>query len=464
MYDSPGVYNIHLLADEGLPTQTEACKSVVVMPSPTKLPLLDTGFCKGDSMLIKTNFPEKTYSWNTGSADSVIQVNTSGIYWMESEYHGCTVRDSIDVKQNLPPVVDLGKDTSFCGLDSLLLDAGNSGANYQWQDGSTKQTYAVTSAGTYSVMVTDQNGCQNKDTIQVSTMGNATLTISADTTICSGYNVVLHASGADNYRWSPSSTLSADSIPNPVASPSSSTMYYLSATDSAGCSGNDSVFVKVLPQPTIALLPDTSICTGSSVVLRTNSSNAIIFNWTPVTTLNNSGDANPIAKPTTLTKYIVTAGNGVCSVQDSVTIDLLPLPIVTVSNDTTICGSAQAQLNAMGGIAYTWTPNTGLSNPNIANPFASPVATTKYIVHVKGTNTCIADDSVLITVKPKPAFAINPSAAGVCLGDSLLLTASGGDVYQWSPSNLVSSPDSSVTWIHPLAATTYKVIYYKPCM
>ncbi len=78
------------------------------------------------------------------------------------------------------------------------------------------------------------------------------------------------------------------------------------------------------------------------------------------------------------------------------------------------------------------------------------------------TNTCIADDSVLITVKPKPAFAINPSAAGVCLGDSLLLTASGGDVYQWSPSNLVSSPDSSVTWIHPLAATTYKVIITSP--
>jgi hypothetical protein len=65
-YNTPGIYNINLMVDEGLATQTSLCKSVVVMQSPVKSPLFDTGFCSGDSLLLKTSFPERTYTWNNG--------------------------------------------------------------------------------------------------------------------------------------------------------------------------------------------------------------------------------------------------------------------------------------------------------------------------------------------------------------------------------------------------------------
>src|SRR5205814_8994474 len=106
-------------------------------------------------------------------------------------------------------------------------------------------------------------------------------------------------------------------------------------------------------------------------------------------------------------------------------------------------------LFATGGVSYTWSPAAGLSNSNISNPVASPTSTTKYLVGVTGTNTCVSLDSLVITVKPKPVFAVNPQDPGVCLGDSLMLEASGGDTYQWSASDLASSSNTSSTWIKP---------------
>src|SRR6185312_9409283 len=56
--------------------------------------------------------------------------------------------------------------------------------------------------------------------------------------------------------------------------------------------------------------------------------------------------------------------------------------VITKSNDTSLCGSAPVQLFASGGSDYSWTPTTGLSNPDIANPVATPLASTKYFVTV----------------------------------------------------------------------------------
>jgi hypothetical protein len=122
-YNTPGVYNIHLIVDEGLATQTSLCKSIVVVASPLKTPLFDTAFCSNDSLLLKTSFPAGSYTWNNGSTDSTITVNQPGTYWVQSDYYGCTVRDSINTLNSVSPIVNLGPDTITCHLDSLLLSA-----------------------------------------------------------------------------------------------------------------------------------------------------------------------------------------------------------------------------------------------------------------------------------------------------------------------------------------------------
>ena len=81
-----------------------------------------------------------------------------------------------------------------------------------------------------------------------------------------------------------------------------------------------------------------------------------------------------------------------------------PLPVVSVSNDTTILEGSSITLTAAGGIAYSWEPPTGLSDPTNATPLATPLATTTYTVTVTDANGCQAIDNVTVTVSPQTAI------------------------------------------------------------
>jgi len=113
---------------------------------------------------------------------------------------------------------------------------------------------------------------------------------------------------------------------------------------------------------------------------------------------------------------------------------------LVASNDTTICSGNSVQLNATGGSSYSWTPSAGLSNPNIANPIATPSTTTQYIVNSTSSG-CSLSDTVNITVNPSSGLSaslfISPSpSTAVCNGSNVLFTATptnGGSNpnYQW---------------------------------
>lgn len=127
---------------------------------------------------------------------------------------------------------------------------------------------------------------------------------------------------------------------------------------------------------------------------------------------------------------------------DSVKITVLPKPNIRTGNDTLICQGQQVQLSATGGSIYSWSPAAGLSNAGIANPQASPSASTQYIVSGYNDPGCVVKDTIMVTVAPQPVFAINPALAAVCNGDPLSISASGGDTYLWYSS---SQPNLSTT-------------------
>ncbi|MCZ2460046.1 MAG: gliding motility-associated C-terminal domain-containing protein [Chitinophagales bacterium] len=131
-------------------------------------------------------------------------------------------------------------------------------------------------------------------------------------------------------------------------------------------------------------------------------------------------------------------------------------PYVKTSNDTTFCAGEQIQLYTTGASTYSWSPATGLSNSNIPNPVASPVATTNYIVTGIDPNGCTSKDSVLITVNPKPVITRSNDTL-ICKNTTVQLFAGGGTTYSWSPSATLNDPNSSNPVATPPVSTEYYV-------
>ena len=193
-----------------------------------------------------------------------------------------------------------------------------------------------TSTTTYQVIASYLTGCS--DTTQVTITVNPSPVIDAglDQTICVNDTVQLNASGGISYLWSPTDSLSASNISNPLAWPSDSTQYVVTGTDANNCSSNDTVNVFVNPLPAVDAGLSTAICLGDSAQLQATGADTYL--WSPAGSLNNPAISNPLASPAVTTTYLVTASDtNTCVNVDSVVVSINSLPTATVSNDTTIC-------------------------------------------------------------------------------------------------------------------------------
>lgn len=267
-----------------------------------------------------------------------------------------------------------------------------------------------------------------------------------DQIVCTGDSVQIGPvpTPGSTYSWSPVDGLSDPTAAQPMAFPSALTVYTVTETDSVGCIGGDDVAVSVFPEPIITVSNDTSVCPNTNAQLL--ATGGVTYLWSPPGTLDDPNIANPIATPIETTTYIVmvTDSNG-CDAVDSVTITMF---MVEAFPDTVVCEGGTAQLGVEGGVAWSWNPPAGLSDPSAQNPTVNPTQTTTYVVTVTASTGCMADDSMTVTVSPPPnAFA--GFDHGVCAGTQAQLLATGGTSYSWSPTTGLSDPnvaDPTVTF------------------
>jgi len=191
--------------------------------------------------------------------------------------------------------------------------------------------------------------------------------------------------------------------------------------------------------------PDVQVCPGIPVQL--NATGASGYSWSPATGLSATNIANPLSNPAGSISYTVTGSSAAgCTAADTIRITLLPVPQITLTADTGICRNSSLQLQATGGISFSWQPAAAFSNPSIPNPVVNPAQNTTYYVTVTGTNTCTSTDSVKVTLLQPPVFSIsNPQ--DVCKGIPAQLTATGGDQYTWLP----AAPLNNAGIANPLA-------------
>ncbi len=332
--------------------------------------------------------------------------------------------------------------------------------------GYTYSSNFPTTSGAY-----DQSFNGEEDAFVVKLGIGASFTISAsDQEICAGESVQLEVqpqpSGA-SYSWSPATGLSSTSVPNPTATPPSTITYTVTVTTPDGCSGSTSITITVSP-PMQLTTSDQTICQGDTVqigVTVSGGTSPYSYSWSPATGLSDPNVAQPEAFPQSTTVYTVTVTDAAgCSTQATVTVTVNPKPTITLSN-AEICQGDTVRIGAeaQGGTppySYSWSPATGLSDPNVAQPEAFPQATTEYTVTVTDAKGCSVQGSVTVTVNPKPTITL--SDVEVCQGDTVQIgaEAQGGTPpysYSWSPATGLSDPNVAQPEAFPQATTEYTV-------
>ena len=308
-------------------------------------------------------------------------------------------------------------------------------------------TYNYPSANTYRVqfIVTSNKGCIDTIYKDVAILNKPPLSMAfADTLICRGDNVQLHATGTGSFSWTPLVNIINASTPDPTVNPPATQKYYVLLTDNSGCTNTDSVNVRVVNFVALQAKPDTTVCLTDSLQLFAVS-DGLRFQWSPAADFTNATLQNPFVRPRAANNiYTVQAFIGSCSTTRSVTVKAVPYPTANAGPDTVICYYSTAQLHGqITGSLFTWSPTNTLTNFNTLNPIATPRRDTSiYILTVRDTLGCPKpfSDTVKVIRLPK----IIPFAGrdtSVIAGQPLQFFATGGRSYTWIPSIGLTNPN-----------------------
>jgi gliding motility-associated-like protein len=433
--------------------------------------------CQGESSLLSSTPTSGTapysFGWDNGlgsGSDHTVSPPSDETYHVTvTDAFGCTTVDNITITVNDNPSASASvTEDSLCMGNSAVLNGTAAGGTspyiYTWDNGlGDGQNQSVTpgTSTTYTLTVTDSNGCEDTSQVSIHVFDNPAVTVSASpSTICSGESTNLNASVSGGtapytYTWDNGLGNSASHF----ITPSDTTTYNLTVTDVNGCtsSGSTTVNVLELPIPTATATP-MSLCENQYTDLSVTSTNGeapYSYQWDHGLGVG----ANHTVFPTSTETYTVTVSddNG-CTASDDVTVTLNDLPTVTATaTPIPVCELEPVTLDATGSgttgpYSYFWDNGLGAGQTQTANPSAP----TTYTVTVFDGNGCSSSTSVSVSTLDLPTASPTASPDSICPGGSSTLSVTGSDglppySYNWNNglgagNNHTVSPGSSTTY------------------
>jgi uncharacterized protein (TIGR02145 family) len=450
---SSGSYTVTVTNGAGC-SSTSSAQIVTVNALPSVSAGNNQTICAGTAVTLSGS-GAASYSWNNGVNNGVAftPASTQTYTVTGTAANGCTNTAQVTVTVNALPSVYAGSNQTVCAGTAVTL-SGSGAASYTWNNGvNNGVAFTPASTQTYTVTGTAANGCTN--TAQVTVTVNALPSVSAgnNQTVCAGTAVTLSGSGAASYSWT-------NGVNNGVAfTPASTQTYTVTGTAANGCTNTAQVTVTVNALPSVSAGNNQTVCAGTAVTL--SGSGAASYTW-------NNGVNNGVAfTPASTQTYTVTgtAANG-CTNTAQVTVTVNALPTANAGTNALInCVNYPFGVSVgaapQAGNTYSWSPSTGLSATNIANPLANPAATTTYTLTVTQTNTgCTASSQVVISVNnAAPQANAGQSATITCVNNTggVLLgnNPTAGLSYAWSPSTGLSASTIANPIASPASTTTY---------
>jgi gliding motility-associated-like protein len=428
---------------------TAAVVPVTVNPSPNAVINASgaTTFCNGQNLSL-TASGGTSYQWLLNNANfstnNPVTVTNSGSYTViATNSFNCTGLSSATlITVNPTPIANLTVSgaTTFCQGQSVTLTASGNG-NVQWQQNGANITapnpLVVNATSDYQVIVTNNFSCadtSNLISVVVNTTPIASVNVSGVTTFCQGDSVILTGSGGTSYQWQQNGV--NFSVINPLTI-SNSGNYTLIVSNGFNCNDTSnitSITVNTTPTAGISVSPLT-FCSGDIVTLTASGTGN--YQWAaPLNTQTQVTQVNTALFPNN-SEYCLTVTDAISACFDTACVHLNAAPAATATiaalGATTFCQGSSVNLQASGGTTYQWF----LDNVPILGATAAAYNATQagnYSVSVANAANC-ADTSSIITVVvenlPVPNLTILPSLS-VCLGDTITITATGGDIYLWN--------------------------------
>jgi hypothetical protein len=303
-----------------------------------------------------------TYSWNTGQTGTPVAVTPTGTantYTVVGTTSvGCSATNTLSVSTQPSPTVTTSSSNSIMCSGATSSLTANGADTYSWSTSGTTSVIAVTPSvtTTYSVAGTNTTtGCSATSTIMV-TIDTPTISINSPTAICAGTVAPLQASGANSYTWSTGSTFSAVAV-----SPTITSNYTVTGTNTTGCTGTASVQVIVNPNPTFSIVaaPAASLCSGDSFTLGMNGApNYSVYSWNGIGSLNGTS-------PTSFSIVYTPTATSVYTVVGSNTVNCMNTKTISVS--VVSCVGINETSGVNYGIEIYPNPNHGSLNVSFEN-------------------------------------------------------------------------------------------------
>ena len=404
-------------------TNTNECSSILsnhiivtVNPNPTVniTPSGPTTFCQGGSVTL-TASNNLSYLWSTGATTKSITVTTSGNYNVTvTNSFGCTAKaTAIVVIVNPLPVVNItaGGPTTFCQGGTVQLCASN-GVSYIWNTNAITQCINATQTGTYSVTVTDANGCKASASINIVVLNLPICSITGNLTFCAGQSTQLCApAGNAAYLWSTGATTSCITV-------NESGTYAVTITNSNACTSSCNAIVSENPIPNCIITGESFICNGQSIQLCAPTGNTS-YKWNTGATTSCISVNNPGT-------YSVTVTNSSGCTSTCSKVITLSTQNCNISGNPVICSGQSTQLCVPeGNSAYIW--NTGATTNCITVTQAGT-----YSVTVSNSGGCSSTCSIVVTSNISPNCSITGNLS-ICDGKYSELCATVGNyTYLWN--------------------------------
>ncbi len=333
---------------------------------------------------------------------------------------GCSdtlvVNQAVKVVQS--PVINISGDSAACVPASMLFNgnivrADTSSLNWSWDFGNGSiaavqnppaAIFAASGNYTVSLIAVNSSGCSDTSYKNISVHPAPPVDAGLGATVCKSASYTLVPAGAVTYIWNASPYLSCTNCTSPIATPDTSMTFTVTGKDAIGCTATDSVLIKVTPPLSITASKNDTLCNGASV--RLQASGAQSYQWFPPIYLDDPKSAQPLftaSKDTSITYHVIGTDDMKCfSDTGSVTVKVYPVPQMQIlqKNITLEAGNSVmlTTSNSPDITSWKWEPPTGLNNPNVPNPIASPVQSTTFVCAAVNGGGCLAREAVTVTV------------------------------------------------------------------